>query len=480
MSEFYENTELKDKTEVAIELTAKPTKLEYVIGQSIDLSGMVVKAVYDDGSVGLINNALFTVEDVDMSSEGEKTVTVAYKDMTVQFNINVTGTESCEAYIGDYPYFTFADAWKDAKTNDVITVCKNITIDETLSLAKNVTIASEDGNTFVISRGSGLTSSAMFAVTSGSLTLKNVILDGGAVWNDGANAGLTSSAALVTMKGGTLVLDEGSVLRNNVNTATWETTGGAINGNNCTVKLTGGTIENNKSSVFGGAMYIGQSSKFIMESGTITNNTSDGSGGALCLDHSTTLTMTGGVIENNTNTASNGGAVWISNGAANVSGGVIKNNSAAGNGSAIQLNDSSKLAIGGHPEIVGEINTGSKLITVDGDLSDCEISLRVSGSISNGTSIATVTEKGNAYNAAKALTVDGYYSYVSDSNICITKDDLSKDINLDGKINDLDAVVLLKYISDIPTGYAFDVTRADVNGDNAVDMIDVITFMNEL
>jgi hypothetical protein len=76
--------------------------------------------------------------------------------------------------------------------------------------------------------------------------------------------------------------------------------------------------------------------------------------------------------------------------------------------------------------------------------------------------------------------VDGYYSYVSDSNICITKDDLSKDINLDGKINDLDAVVLLKYISDIPTGYAFDVTRADVNGDNAVDMIDVITFMNEL
>jgi hypothetical protein len=479
MIEFYENTELKDKTEVAIELTAKPNKLEYVVGQSVDLNGMMVKAVYDDGSVGLINSALLTVDDVDMSTEGEKTVTASYKGMTVQFNITVTSTESCEAYIGDCPYLTFADAWNEAKANDVITVCKNITIDENLSLSKNVTVTSEDGNAFVISRGSGLTSSAVFTINSGILTLKNTILDGGAVWNDGVNAGLSSSAALVTMTGGTLVLDAGSVLRNNENTSTWSTTGGAINGNNCTVKLTGGTIENNKSGVFGGAMYIGQSSKFIMESGNIINNISDGSGGGLCLDHSTTLTMTGGTIANNSNTDSNGGGIWLSNGAAVISGGVIKDNSAKGNGSAIQLNDSGKLTIGGKTEIVGEINTGSKLVTVDGDLSNCEISLLVSGTPSNGSAIATVTENGNAYTAAEALTVSGYYSYVSNGKVCITTDDLSKDINLDGKVDDADASTLLRYISGLETGAAFDISKADVDGENGIDMRDVIAILNE-
>jgi hypothetical protein len=281
------------------------------------------------------------------------------------------------------------------------------------------------------------------------------------------------------MTGGTLVLDAGSVLRNNENTSTWSTTGGAINGNNCTVKLTGGTIENNKSGVFGGAMYIGQSSKFIMESGNIINNISDGSGGGLCLDHSTTLTMTGGTIANNSNTDSNGGGIWLSNGAAVISGGVIKDNSAKGNGSAIQLNDSGKLTIGGKTEIVGEINTGSKLVTVDGDLSNCEISLLVSGTPSNGSAIATVTENGNAYTAAEALTVSGYYSYVSNGKVCITTDDLSKDINLDGKVDDADASTLLRYISGLETGAAFDISKADVDGENGIDMRDVIAILNE-
>lgn len=70
-----------------IEVTA-PTKTEYTINDTIDLTGMVVTAVYSDESKEVVESG-YTVSDVDFSTVGDKTVTVTYEEKTASFTISV-------------------------------------------------------------------------------------------------------------------------------------------------------------------------------------------------------------------------------------------------------------------------------------------------------------------------------------------------------------------------------------------------------
>ena len=66
-----------------------PTKTKYEVGETFDPTGLVVTAHYDDGSTSIISAGQYTLSDVDMSSNGKKTITVTYQGQTATFTITV-------------------------------------------------------------------------------------------------------------------------------------------------------------------------------------------------------------------------------------------------------------------------------------------------------------------------------------------------------------------------------------------------------
>lgn len=80
---------IKDSAPVlaGIRLTA-PSKTEYMTGDALDLSGMKVTAVYDDGTEEDVT-ALVQISGYDSSVTGDCTVSVSYGDFTQTFVVNV-------------------------------------------------------------------------------------------------------------------------------------------------------------------------------------------------------------------------------------------------------------------------------------------------------------------------------------------------------------------------------------------------------
>ncbi len=65
-----------------------PTKTEYFVGDTIDATGLVIGANLSDNTVRTVTTG-FTVSAPDMTTPGEKTVTVTYEGQTTTFTINV-------------------------------------------------------------------------------------------------------------------------------------------------------------------------------------------------------------------------------------------------------------------------------------------------------------------------------------------------------------------------------------------------------
>ena len=75
---------------IGIEVTTEPTKTEYVEGDALDLSGMVVTATYDDGSsVAVDGYTTVPAEGVELTVD-DTTVTVSYEGHTATFTITVS------------------------------------------------------------------------------------------------------------------------------------------------------------------------------------------------------------------------------------------------------------------------------------------------------------------------------------------------------------------------------------------------------
>lgn len=76
-----------DKEVSKIEITKMPDKTTYTVGEAFDKTGMVVTATFVDNTTADVTaKCSFSV---DMTSAGEKEVTVTYKDKTAKFNIKV-------------------------------------------------------------------------------------------------------------------------------------------------------------------------------------------------------------------------------------------------------------------------------------------------------------------------------------------------------------------------------------------------------
>ena len=72
----------------SINVTSLPSKTEYVVGQSLDTTGLVVEAVYDYGDPADVTDDC-VVEEVELTEAGNKTISVSYGEFSTSFEITV-------------------------------------------------------------------------------------------------------------------------------------------------------------------------------------------------------------------------------------------------------------------------------------------------------------------------------------------------------------------------------------------------------
>ena len=71
-----------------------PTIKQYDVGAKFNPAGLVVTANYSDGSSVVLSEGQYTLSEPDMSTAGEKTITVTYQDKTATFTIKVGKEEA--------------------------------------------------------------------------------------------------------------------------------------------------------------------------------------------------------------------------------------------------------------------------------------------------------------------------------------------------------------------------------------------------
>lgn len=254
-----------------------------------------------------------------------------------------------------------------ASKEDNIVLTNDIPIKETLTINYPAKI---DGAGYILGRGSATTYSArtttvytgeVFTIAAGAtLTLENIVVDGGAVWTGEidpvlkrgtVNEGVVSTNALVIAGANShLVLGEGAILQNN---------DGALAVNlgtriGATLTLDGGKIINNNSDA--GAIWGG--GHITVNSGSISYNSSTGVAGAIRMVSNCNLNVNGGEISYN-KAATSGGVAWGYGASTyNFNGGKIYGNS-AGVGGVLYTGDGSIVNVGGDVEIFENVATDS-------------------------------------------------------------------------------------------------------------------------
>lgn len=392
----------------------------------------------------------YYVEVYNNDSEGAQETAVKVQSDTVKIEFG-----SYEARVGNTPYGTLAEAIGAADTGETVTLVKNVVLKETLTINKNITLTG-----YGIYREQTYINNALINVTGGKVTLKNIVVDGGAVWsgavdavlnrgiaNSGTNEvtgqpGIDVKETLVIVSGGELVLDEGASLQNNCNTSgIYGKSGGAVRINGSSVlRIRGGQIINNYGNPYGGAVLSLNNASILLEYGRVAGNHASSSGGTFCVDNSSSITMPENedeskimVVENN-RTSGDGGVIWLAGGKALLSGGVIRNNRGNNggavhiyNGGTVELGNviitgnqanrgpginysSGSVAITGVPHITDAIYLASgKLLTIKSDLSglDTKIPVAVQSYSASGGQIASASPRELAQAAVNAFFVIG-------------------------------------------------------------------------
>ncbi|MDO4272714.1 MAG: bacterial Ig-like domain-containing protein [Eubacteriales bacterium] len=83
----------------SIAITTPPAKVEYTVGETLDLTGMVVTVTYSDGVAEIVTD--YTVSGYDGSVAGTHTVTVGYQGETASFEVTVAeASHILREYIG--------------------------------------------------------------------------------------------------------------------------------------------------------------------------------------------------------------------------------------------------------------------------------------------------------------------------------------------------------------------------------------------
>lgn len=255
--------------------------------------------------------------------------------------------------------------------NSIIRLKSNIVLDEdhyAIELAwpgKTLTI---DGAGYTISRG--IHESQFFAVTQANshVILKNITLDGGAVWDNPDDAvgrtnsgtSLSGTGNLITLGGGaSLTLEDGAVLQNNhLKNSSHNGAAVTMTGTGTTLTMKpGAVIRNNAAEESetkgggGGGVYVETGAEFRMEGGQITGNYASAQGGGVKVGTGGEFLMTSGEISGNAS-GNNCGGVGNENGSMiQISGNSkITGNKAAIGGAIVPFDF---ILVAGNPQITG-------------------------------------------------------------------------------------------------------------------------------
>lgn len=99
-----------------IEITTQPAKTEYMAGDKFDPKGMVVTAVYEDGTSEPITN--YIIFRGDKLVQGQADVTIQYDDGSANSGIKVKQTITVKPYVGDHRHTYDGSSWyADAKSH---------------------------------------------------------------------------------------------------------------------------------------------------------------------------------------------------------------------------------------------------------------------------------------------------------------------------------------------------------------------------
>ena len=78
-----------EKTPTGIEITTEPTKMTYSVGDTLDLSGMVVKLFYNDGSSEEIEDWEADPDTGDILAKDDTPVMITYNEFYDELNIDI-------------------------------------------------------------------------------------------------------------------------------------------------------------------------------------------------------------------------------------------------------------------------------------------------------------------------------------------------------------------------------------------------------
>ncbi len=376
---------------------------------------------------------------------GEYTVTFSVSD-TENYKGSATYSfkiiEEAEAVYqaeenGEWIDAAFTEAVAKVYEGGTVKLIKDIYLDTTTVIGRNVTITSTDAENPVSITTEVDAHGYLLNITS-DVVMENIIVDGGS-----AN-GITATRALIAVNNsGKLTLNEGAVVRNNNNTTTNGAgggvcvilgdaviNGGSVTGNTAytgggiavmnsanTVTLTSGTVEKNTGTTNAGGVYVANGT-FTMTGGSIKNNTAAKYGGGFYSYANATaiFNLAGGSVTDNS--ATTGGGIFIqSHAKLNVSGGSIKGNSATNFAGGVECSPFSVITITGNPVISGntsgeETNGG---FYPDGHASDGYPSIYV-GALTEGADINFYTW----------LEAEGFKVASPVENYTITDSDMSK------------------------------------------------------
>ncbi len=86
--------ETKEENITKLELVSEPTKKEYHVGETLDLTGLKLKATYKDGTTEELTSASY---DANLDREADKsTVTLKFGPQSVTYDVKVVGVQSIE------------------------------------------------------------------------------------------------------------------------------------------------------------------------------------------------------------------------------------------------------------------------------------------------------------------------------------------------------------------------------------------------
>ncbi len=83
-----------DATVESLVVVTQATKVEYVIGEDLDLAGFEVKAVMSDGTEVILSNTDFDLTGFDSTTVGQKTLTLIYGGKYITFTVSVFDPEA--------------------------------------------------------------------------------------------------------------------------------------------------------------------------------------------------------------------------------------------------------------------------------------------------------------------------------------------------------------------------------------------------